>query len=282
MQVVAEVNRTLVAIRSQQPDFSAARFWLLLDSLDSEELTEKLASRVGCPVERADLTKVVEAGSGAAELSAEPARFAGPLGALASRRDEIVAGLDFLHPRKAVVKPDTTKSRLQLAGAGAGLAALVFIGSTALEFRDLAAQTDSLATEIGGIDEYLKKGKPLADSHKAVSKWLDGQNHWLAEWSELAKELPETDRMFFEAVRFEPAAGQNAKGTRIRLTGYARERNDVIQLTDAFVRLKDRYEISPHTTRNTKDDAFYPWTVEVDIVSKPPQSAKAKPVPRKT
>jgi hypothetical protein len=283
-QVVAEVNRTLVAIRSQQPGFTAARLWLLLDSLDTAELATLLANRIGCAVERADLTKVTETGADSTQVATAPARFAGPLGALASRRDAWVPGLDFIAPRKAVVKPDLTKRRLQLAGIGAGLVALVFAVSTALEFRDLSAKTDALADEIRSMDELLTKGKPLVASHSAVEKWLAGQNEWLGEWRDLSRELPGTDRMFFESIRLEPAGGAKGTGAAMRLKGFARDREEVIKLTDAFVRNKDRYEISPHTARNTKDDAFYPWSVEVDIVSKPPKAVKGgggKAVPLK-
>ncbi len=217
---------------------------------------------------------MTETGAGSTEVATAPARFAGPLGALASRREAWVPGLDFVAPRKAVVKPDMTRRRLQLAGAGAGLVALVFAVSTALEFRDLSVKTEGLADEIRSMDELLAKGKPLVASHTAVEKWLAGQNEWLGEWRDLSRELPGTDRMFFESIRLEPAGGAKGTGAAMRLKGFARDREEVIKLTDAFVRNKDRYEISPHTARNTKDDAFYPWSVEVDIVSKPPKSAK--------
>lgn len=277
-QVVAEVNRTLVAIRSQHAEFTAARLWLLLDSLDSAELSNLLASRVGCPVERADLSRVIETGPDSTEVAAAPARFAGLLGGLAASREARVAGLDFASPRKAAVQPDVTGQRLKLAGIGAGLAALVFVGSTVLEFRDLSSKTDGLVTEINDLDQLLARGKPVVASHTAIGKWLAGQNEWLGEWRDLSAALPGTDRMFFESIRLEPAGGGGAKGTAagIKLKGFARDRDEIIKLTDAFVRNKERYTISPHVARNTKDDPFFPWSVEVDIVSKPLPVVKGK------
>jgi hypothetical protein len=275
-QVVAEVNRTLVAIRSQQAEFTAARLWLLLDSLDSAELSNLLASRVGCPVERADLTRVTETGPESTEVATAPARFAGLLGGLAACREARVPGLDFVSPRKTAVKPDVTGRRLKLAGIGAGLAALVFVGSTALEFSDLSSKTQGLAGEIADLDLLIARGKPMVASHTAIDKWLAGQNEWLGEWRDLSAALPGTDRMFFESIRLEPAGGAKGAAAGIKLKGYARDRDEIIKLTDAFVRNKDRYTISPHSARNSKDDPFYPWSVEVDVVSKPLPVEKGK------
>jgi hypothetical protein len=275
-QVLAgEVARTLVAARQTLPALALSQVWLLLETVDPSVLGPLLSQRLDCPVQPVAAPPTLRWEVTDLPLATALARYAGPIGALLAQSRPRVTAVNFLAPRKLIEKPDPRRRRYAILGGGIAAAALVWTGLTVSEFSDLDRR---IGIERSGRDqtkEVLDKGDARLKSMQAVEAWLKGQPQWLDEWKELLATLPKTDRLYIKSIRFEPNTRPGSG--RIALEGYARERSDVLQLTERLVAAGEQYEVAPPVAAESKDDNFYPWKVSVAVTLRPPVTKKTAP-----
>ncbi|MFM8582425.1 MAG: hypothetical protein ACKOFW_13095, partial [Planctomycetaceae bacterium] len=130
--IVPEVSRALVALRSAMSDAKFDRAWMLVPAADQQVLGPALERRLGCDCQPLGFATASELQLPTI-LPDEPlqSQFAGPLALLLTRGSPRVPQIDFLDPRKTVVKPDNRGKQLKWAGAAAGaLAASLLVGHT--------------------------------------------------------------------------------------------------------------------------------------------------------
>jgi hypothetical protein len=294
-QILAgEVSRTLVAAKQVLPQLALAQVWLLLEHVDAATLTTLLTSRLDCPVSELPLPRSVKwdvAPSDQQQTGAQQfARYAGPLAAVLGGTRPLAPAVNLLAPRKLIEKQDPRHKTWAIAGAGVGAALLTWIGMTVWEFQDLDRRLSLERTEFGKTKEVLAKGDAKLKSMQAVQGWLDAQPVWLDEWKRLLDTLPSTERLYVKSMRFEPAArangpagkANNAPTGRVALEGFARERSDVLSLTERLVAADGRYEVTPPSAKSTSDDNFYPWKVDVSMQIRPDQKPASKPPAKAT
>lgn len=281
-QILAgEVARTLVAARQATTNLTLGQVWLLLEQVDVETLKGLLASRLDCPISELTLPKSVrwEVSGGRSLPTGQKqlARYAGPLAAILSNAKPLAPAVNLLSPRKLVEKQDPRRRTWAIAGGGIAAAILTFIGMTAWEFQDLDRRLAVERNEFSKTKEVLDKGDAKLKSMQAVQGWLDAQPVWLDEWKRLLDTLPPTERLYVKSMRFEPAqratgaSGKMASGPtgRVAIEGFARERSDVLALTERLVSADGRYEVTPPTAKSTDDDNFYPWKLDASMQIRP-------------
>ncbi len=286
-QILAgEVARTLVAARQVVPALSVGQVWLLLEQVDAAALQGLLSSRLDCPVEVLTLPPSIRWSlpTKAGEPAPNLARYAGPLAAVISAVSPAAPGVNFLSPRKYVEKKDPRRRQWALAGGGIAAAVLTWAGMTIWEFQDQARRLGIERSERDKAKVVLEKGDEKLKSMQAVQSWLNAQPVWLDEWKHLLGTLPETDRLYVKSMRFEPAgrAGNKTEAGpvgRVAIEGFARERTDVLSLTERLVASSGRYEVTPPSAKSTDDDNFYPWKVDLSMQIRPETKATRKPEP---
>ncbi len=79
---------------------------------------------------------------------------------------------------------------------------------------------------------------------------------------------------FLKSVAIAPAELEGAFEEGIgfdgsSIEGFARERSDVLALTERLVSADGRYEVTPPTAKSTDDDNFYPWKLDASMQIRP-------------
>jgi hypothetical protein len=198
-----------------------------------------------------------------AEISENRSGFSGPLGMLLAKAAETVAGIDFLHPRKPVVKPDRTKAKMGIAAAGLVLASAVAYGNLQMHLSDLEEQIVSKRTEISEIEGDLKKGEPVLKSAAVIGEWDQRNINWLDQMQELNGILPGTGLIYLKTYDFDTTISSGDVLAKIKAIGYAHSR---IQVRDFYQDLSDQqYTVQRRTIPNITTDPEYPSSFQTEF-----------------
>jgi Tfp pilus assembly PilM family ATPase/FtsZ-binding cell division protein ZapB len=276
--IVPEVSRALVALRGALSDLKIERVWTLVSPAEQETVGSALERRLNCEVRPLNAWGMVStAGEAASPDQAESPQFAGPLGMLLSRGASRALALDFLNPRKTVVKPDNRKRNLQLAGLGAGALVASLLGYQAWTVSSLDAEIEQLKFKDNQLAAEIKKAKPIENSVALIEKWRGDNVDWLEQMRDLAERMPSTERIYLESLQLTRVGSQPPK---LIAHGFAREQKDVMELSSAL-HMSERYRVMPYQASKTGADSFYPWRIDGQEVllaepEKPKPGAKAK------
>jgi Tfp pilus assembly PilM family ATPase len=273
--IVAEVSRSLVALRGAIPDVKIERVWTLLDVAAHEQLSEVLRKRLSCDVQPLDPFASVEFDRTGTDAGLDASQFSGPIGLLLARAEPRVPALDFLAPRQPPVKSDTRKRRIVVLAAAAGILVALLLGNYWIQLRDLDDEIATLEETDGELAALLKRGQPTMKSVALIDKWDEGTVSWLDQMADLTRNLPATDRIYLKKLELAPKSP--SLPARIKPDGFAREQKDVTGLSDQLLAADERYRVLPPSHRETKDDQKYPWKFEADILLIDVPKKKDKP-----
>ena len=277
MAVVAEVNRSLVALKRQHPELTLSRAWLWGDAAENRELSSVFAKRFGCDVRVVDpLTAPGLIGTGLEQVQSH-GLFTGPVGMLLSQSERMAESLDFLHPRQAVAPRDLRKF---IVPAVAASVLLLFAGAWSLRASQMSELQEEIAnqkTKFKELDDTVKKSAPSVKSADTIQKWVDQRVVWLDRLSELSQTMEGTERVYVTKLN----AQQGASGTlgAIRGKGFAKDRDDVENLNAKLIS-RDGLTAQTHEIKRVGTDGDYPWELDLDVSWKPvtkDNKAKAKP-----
>jgi Tfp pilus assembly PilM family ATPase/FtsZ-binding cell division protein ZapB len=276
--IVPEVSRALVALRGALSDLKIERVWTLVSPAEQESVGAALERRLNCEVRPLNAWEMVStAGAGASPEQGEKSQFAGPLGMLLSRGAPRALALDFLNPRKTVVKPDNRKRNLQAAGLGAGALVASLMGYQMWTVSSLDAEIEQLKFKDNQLAAEIKKAKPIENSVALIEKWRGDNVDWLDQMRDLVDRMPPTERIYLESLQLTRVGSQPPK---LIAHGFAREQKDVMELSSAL-HTSDRYRVMPYQASKTGTDNFYPWRIDGQEIllsepEKPKPGAKGK------
>lgn len=196
-----------------------------------------------------------------AAAAAERIDAATGLGAARLAARPVPLPVDFLHPRRPVVKKDNRRLKRMLVAA----AAVLLLGGgwwwLSSYQQELDRQIATLEREIRDLDDVLKRGAPTLSSASEVDGWLSRRRDWLAELTGFAALQPGRDQMYFDRVLLTPRTLTGP--ARLRATGYARTRADVEDLQQRLA--GEGYQIQPQPVRRSDRSGSYPWRFELDL-----------------
>ncbi|MCA9116699.1 MAG: hypothetical protein KDA79_16575 [Planctomycetaceae bacterium] len=254
--LTAEVRRAAI---SAHVAFETATALVLLgpDSGEGTRLARELEKTAKVPtVLAAAPGSDSEAGSAGERIDA-----ATGLGAASLAARPVPLPVDFLHPRRPVVKKDNRRLKRMLVGA----AAVLLLGGgwwwLSSYQQELDGQIATLEREIRDLDDVLKRGAPTLSSASEVDGWLSRRRDWLAELTGFAALQPGRDQMYFDRVLLTPRTLTGP--ARLRATGYARTRADVEDLQQRLA--GEGYQIQPQPVRRSDRSGSYPWRFELDL-----------------
>ncbi len=271
--IVPEVSRALVALRGAIADVKIEHAWMLVGPTEQEVLATALQRRLSCEVQPIDPLAWLDR-DGSTGLPEENIRsqFAGPIGMLLGRSDPKVIGIDFLNPRKTVVKKDNRKQRLIMAGVGAGTLVATLLGAQFFRLSNLDSDIEGMTNRGMQLDAEIKKGKPTDNALALVETWQGEGVDWLGQFGDFTQRMPATDRMYLESLQFSKLNNQPAK---IVAHGFAREKKDVMALATGPLTAEDRYRVKPYQVTQSQTDSYYPWKIDgQEILLKEPKKEK--------
>ncbi len=258
-----EVDRCLIAAEAEgaAAGLKVERIWLLGGESDNSQLSQALEKRFSCAVSTSLDPLADDAISGdASSASGDRWNYAPPVGLLLNRAGCGGESIDFLNPRKPVVKRSRGKLRAGLAAAG--VAALLGAGFAAvrMEQSDLDAKIDAKLKLRGELDKKLTDGKDALDAAKSVEHWLEQDVNWIDEFHRLKASFDAANGIFLSDFKVSPAT----RGELLswRATGLARKEQDVRAL---YQKLHEQnYRVLPYATpQANKADQEYPFQFEL-------------------
>jgi|GEM_PF-431696 len=264
--ILAEVSRALVAAGSVLSQQAPGHCWIVAAANCQERIITALAAKLNCPVvalEPAELAGLPTQ----EETAIEPAALAAAVGAILSRGAKQIPAIDFLAPREPVVVPDRRRLKIGLAAGACAAVVLAFWVGFSSYLKGIDREIEDLALEDRELDAFLKQSEPLMTSTAQVREWADGSLPWLDELLTFAGWMPSTDRIYLTSMRLDPQS--TGSSGRLKFEGFARERDDVMKLSELLVRKSPRYRIRSHPIASSSSDAYYPWRFEMEVFVNP-------------
>jgi Tfp pilus assembly PilM family ATPase len=270
--ILTEVSRGLMSFQNLNLGFKLAEGFVLGADGDLPGLADALQKRLPITVRTVNPFSLVKVTGDSLKLISHQSAYAGLLGAVWSQISPQIEELNFLAPRKPVIKPDTKKERKRQAALGAALAMVVIVLFYWVGLSRLDAGIDSRATELSQLDDTLKKGQPLLDSAKTVAEWVDEDANMLDEMQRLQQQFPGTERIYLTKLSINVPI--NRQPGDIRAEGHAREEKDIRELRERLIASETGYKPSPDEIKSENKE-YYPKKLNEQIkLGKPVPSDK--------
>lgn len=248
----AEVNRAVIALSQAQSDLEIAEVCLIHTGDAGSPLEKSLAQRFGERLHVLDVTKTRGVRLGRPADAAGLASFAPALGALVAAGDPHLAAIDFLAPRRAIVKPDRTKLRIGLGAAAAVLVGGIAYWMVASQIADLTAQREVIEQSVRDIDTALKQGQPDLEAAGILAEWTGASRDPLTVLDRLNRLTPGTDRVYLQELSM--SIGGRDQTFNIEGVGAAVEEADVRQLQEILE--SDGLRVEPIVGRRSSDPDY--------------------------
>ncbi len=276
--ILTEVSRGLMSFQNLNLGFKLAEGFVLGADGDLPGLAEALQKRLPITVRTVNPFSLVKVTGDSLKLISHQSAYAGLLGAVWSQTHPQIQELNFLAPRKPVIKPDTKKERTRRAAIGAAVAALVIIVVYWVSLSRLDAGIESRANELSKLDDTLKKGQPMLEAAKTVDEWVAEDANLLDEMQRLQQLLPDTDRIYLNKLAINVPT--NRQPGDIHAEGHAREEKDIRELRLRLIAPETGYK--PMTDEiKSENKEYYPKKVNEQIrIGKPAVADKKAALPK--
>jgi hypothetical protein len=225
-QILAETSRATVALSQAAPGIRIGSGWILGSAADMAGLPEAFKQRFGFEFQTLDApyrTPGVRADF--AEPGTTSQTSFSPVGVLLGQAEPLVPSIDFLHPRKQIVKPDRTRLRQVAAGVAAVAVVAAIFGGIHLRVARLDDEIAKLESDNASRETKLKEHAQLMETAKTLDNWTERSIDWLDQFQKIEKAIGGTDKLHFSS--FDGQVSNLASLATITATGRAKARHDV-------------------------------------------------------
>lgn len=279
--ILTEVSRGLMSFQNLNLGFKLTEGFLLGADGDLPGLAEALQKRLPITVRTVNPFSLVKMSGDSLKLISHQSAYAGLLGSIWTQTQPLIESLNFLAPRKPVIKPDTSRERQRKLAIGGGIAALVLM---IIYWVSLAQLDSGIASRIdrnAALQDTLAAGKPLLEAAKVIQEWTLEDANVLDEIHRFQQQLPPTERIYLTQLSINvPTTRQPGE---IRVEGHAREEKDIRKLREQLIAPETGYKISAAEIKSESKE-FYPKRLSEQIRIGKPQPAKtpapARPNPK--
>lgn len=234
-----EIKRTIVSADELLKGREVKEVVIIGDTQDDQPLSETIKERLQTNVKLVRPFDLVSLPSNF-QVPPEPARYSALIGALVQQSDQTRHAIDFLNPRRPVVRTDARKKAMLYGG----LAAAVLLFSLMLGFwmlysqrQDIAGLTERLQQVVErnegndkrpGVDEITSKVRRL-------DEWMFSDYNWLDEIKLLSQNMKTPDDTITDRFQGQLKSGQPEINLRGRLVKQIER--------DLVVSLEERYDV---------------------------------------
>ena len=262
---LSEIRRAMGAASRFDGNIDVERAWIVDKPGEHDDLPQFVQDQCQCDVATvdplADGSVSLESSDGTFDRALSGSSLAGPVGMLLAAGQPAVESVDFLHPRRPVVRVDRRRHGVALAVVVVLLSVVAAWAVTRWRVNTLEIQIASKQDELTRLSDAAKKGQATLDAAALVESWERRNVDWLQHLVFLNQVLPGTDRVYLTDFRMSPVAADHA--AQLQATGFAKTRHDVQQLNRHLAE-KDYLVRPQEISRNDKDDQ-YPFQFQLDI-----------------
>lgn len=255
-QLISEVRRTLAAARTASQGRKVKRVIISGKEAKNRLLAGDLAGPLGMEVDFLDpFSKVQVENSSILDALEQPGRYMSSLGGLQTELAGTRPDIDFLHPRRPVVKKVDYQKYYYYAALAAAIAFIAMV----LGWRTLGAQEKEIADLRATLGEKIQinegdNNMPSVDQRLAeigkIDAWKSDEVNWLVELSEFSNRYLLPDDVVADSftASFRP-------GTPGRINLKGRIVDDLAKTDELIESLGQRpYSVEPKDTGVDKTD----------------------------
>jgi Tfp pilus assembly protein PilN len=276
--ILGETSRATVALMQTVPGIRIGNGWVL-GSAELKGLPEALRQRLGVDVQ------VLETPFNAPGVRADfdvrgphAEMAASPVGLLLGREGRQVDSIDFLNPRRPVVKPDRRRM-WQLIGGGSAVALIIAV-LVGVEVRvtQLDRQIARLKRDIDNREKALKGQESSRDKATSLEEWQSRDVDWIAQFERIRDAMGDTSKLHF--TTFDAKVTNRGPLALVDVAGKARAESDVFVLEDRLAEPALGYKVRSKEILHDEKDPDWPQRFEMGLeVIGPPKDSKSKPAP---
>ncbi len=271
--ILTEVSRGLMSFQNLNLGFKLTEGFLLGPDEDLPGLAEALKKRLPITVRTVNPFSLVKVTGDSLKLVSHQSAYAGHIGSVWSQTQPLIESLDFLAPRKPVIKPDTTRERRRQMAIGAAVTAVCVLLIYWVSLSQLDAGIVRRQDEINKLEDELRAGKSTLESAKTIEAWTKEDAQVLDEIQRFEKQLPPTDRVYL--TKMSVKAPTSRQPGEIRIEGHAREEKDIRDLRLKLLAPETGYKIVADEIK-TETKEFYPKKLNEQVRLGKPQVARVK------
>ena len=263
-QIVAEINRVRFSVESNMQGSRLSRIWVVGTESKTEPLRNRLAEQLECDVRPFDVFTVTNSKPTEVTVSEDRlAVVAGSVGLLsATTASPLLENVDFLNPRKPVVKQDRRKVMYGLAAAAAVLIGLTGFIMFKMSLADYEQKINAARREASDLKKLVKAGEDTIDAATIVDSWQGKNTNWLNRFSDLNQTLPSSEFMLVEEITFSATPNSAAYQGHIKATGRAKTIKDMQELNSRL--RKQGLAVTPQGTSEATGGT-YPNELKLDV-----------------
>lgn len=270
--ILAEISRSLVAHGKRLPQGKFARIWLIGGAKEDVELGNALRERFGCEVARLDPFAAHGVEVRGTVGNTEHSAFAGPIGQLAGFSRETTHSVDFLNPRRPVVKKDYSRIKYGAIAAAAAIAIIGIFTFRSMKIADVKSEVATTNTAIKDQQDLNKQLEPKVAIINRIDEWANAGVNWLDQTQALAVTMDGTDRKYLTRLNATNGTVKTVRGT-LAAYGRVKERIDAEGLRAEFLK-QPFVEIEPKALKPKEGDSDFPLLFELIVNMKKPEADK--------
>ncbi len=272
LTILVEINRAMVGLSKRIPDARISRAWLIGSASEDAALGTSISERFSCEIKRLDPLMANGVEMRTTSVSTSHSAFAGPIGQLLGHSRETHLGVDFLNPRRPVVKKDYSNyKRGAMLAAGVLLLVGIF-GYRELVVGDLKSKIVKGTSDLKTAKELSKKLEPQVKVAEKIGDWTAGNVNWLDQTQALSQKMDGTERRYLTEVKFANGTTKQVRGT-MSVTGYAKSGSDIFELNESLS--EPNTDVEKTINQRGSKDGDYPQKFQSDISMKKPEAVKA-------
>ncbi len=270
--ILAEISRSLVANSKRLPEGKFARIWLVGGAKEDVELGNALRERFGCEVDRLDPLTAHGVEVRGTVGSTEHSAFAGPIGQLVGFSRETAHSVDFLNPRRPVVKKDYSRIKYGAIAAAVAIAIIGIFTFRSMKIADVKNEVASTNSAIKDQQDLNKQLEPKVAIIHRIDEWANSGVNWLDQTHDLAVTMDGTDRKYLTRLNASNGTVKTIRGT-LAAYGRVKERIDAEGLRAEFLK-QPFIEIEPKALKPKEGDSDFPLLFELIVNMKKPEGDK--------
>ena len=272
-QMVGEVRRTLASTKSILRQKAVEQILIGASEQQFGEIGTEITNSLELPVSYLDVFTTLPGRQLAAAKPEHPEHFSAVIGTLAREYSSKKQAVDFVNPRKPVIRKLDYKPVLIGAAALALLMLMVGIYGW-MSLGSLQSKLDSKQTELNklkrenegngnqmGIDDTVSEVELL-------DKWEYSRTNWPKELKTLSELMKTPDDILVTSFQGQPSKDSTVKlFLKIRTTEETNAKSDWIQS------LFDHYEVTNGPSKPGAKQSDYPFESELTLTKKPDEEA---------
>jgi hypothetical protein len=218
--LLGEVRRTLAAFANQMPGTEVARIALAAGRDEHQILSESLAAGLSIPVDRFDPFDAIDLGREASQSAGDRGAFVAAIGAAIAINEPWP--IDFLNPKKPVVRRDRRKPIALVAAAAAVLIVAASYVTVQVQLANGRRKIEGLAKQQAALQNALKGATEVVNKYHEIEQWTKAETKSLDELRRLSDQFPDTRNMYTTALRIDRDNSPGRSG-KIVLDGLAKQ-----------------------------------------------------------